>query len=395
MANLLASLATPLAANGGGAPSPDIPLFDPSTPGAPAPEFGPLDDVVMGGASVSEFRVVQGAGEDGVSPGGVFTGTLTEAGGGGFASVRTKNFEPPLDLSSAAGIALRVRGDGRRYKLILRNSAGWDTPTHTAVFQSPPDGEWGTVRLHWSDFTPIFRAKTMVGAPPLDPTTIFSIQLMLSKFEKDGDLNPTHRVGPFRLPVAKMWAHKAEGSAGSSSSPAASSPPVWVHLSSAGVTRPSRPGIDVDAEPPAVKMNAMLGGILDWKLAAEDALRGSGLRCAVVRPTALTEEPGGMPVQLGQGDTLKGKISRDDVADLCVALLACGAAGAATTFEIKSTVPFSTAWTAPPAGTPPTDWCAVVASAGLEAGVTGKTVGGVYSGTRREADVAKEVGVAV
>ena len=41
-----------------------------------------------------------------------------------------------------------------------------------------------------------------------------------------------------------------------------------------------------------------------------------------------------------QGDTIKGKVSREDVADLCVALLDLPMA-ANTTFEIKSTVPFS------------------------------------------------------
>lgn len=392
MANLLAALAPTLAAGGGAAPSTDLPIFDPAA--ACTPAFGPLDDVVMGGASASEFRVVAGAGEGGAA-GGVFTGTLTEAGGGGFASVRTKNFVPPLDLSSAAGVALRVQGDGRRYKLILRNSAGWDSPTYTAVFQAPPEGTWDTIRLPWSTFVPIFRAKTIPGAPPIDPSTIHSVQLMLSKFEKDGALNPTHRVGPFRLPVSRMWAYK-EG--GNETAAASSGPPVWIHVSSAGVTRPSRPGIDVDAEPPAVKMNAMLGGILDWKLAAEDSLRASGLRCAIVRPTALTEEPGGMPIELGQGDTLKGKISRDDVADLCVALLGCRGlpSSGGLTFEIKSTVPFAEQWTGPPAGAPAVrDWCAVVGAAGLEGGVTGKTVGGVYSGTRKEADVAAEAGVKV
>ena len=242
------------------------------------------------------------------------------------------------------------------------------------------------MRLPWSSFEPIFRARTIAGAPPVDPATVRSFQLMLSKFERDGVLNPTHRTGPFRLPVARIWAYFGgeEGAEGGSSSSAAARPPVWVHLSSAGVTRPSRPGIDVDAEPPAVKMNAMLGGILDWKLAAEDALRASGLPAAVVRPVALTEEPGGMPVELDTGDTIKGKISRDDVADLCVALLACPAA-AGLTFEVKSTVPFSQPWEGPPPGTPPRDWCATVAGAGLEAGVTGKTVDGVYLGKRKEA----------
>lgn len=55
-------------------------------------------------------------------------------------------------------------------------------------------------------------------------------------------------------------------------SPAA--PPRWVHVSSSGVTRPSRPGIDIEKEPPAVRMNDMLGGILDYKL--KGAGRGFG-----------------------------------------------------------------------------------------------------------------------
>lgn len=46
-------------------------------------------------------------------------------------------------------------------------------------------------------------------------------------------------------------------------------------------------------------------------LAAEDELRASGVPFAIVRPTALTEEAGGMPLVVEQGDTLKGKVSRE------------------------------------------------------------------------------------
>jgi hypothetical protein len=52
-------------------------------------------------------------------------------------------------------------------------------------------------------------------------------------------------------------------------------PPLWsrfIHVSSAGVTRPNRPGINVDQEPPAVKLNDALGGLLTYKLAGEDAV---------------------------------------------------------------------------------------------------------------------------
>lgn len=71
------------------------------------------------------------------------------------------------------------------------------------------------------------------------------------------------------------------------------------------MTRPNRPGIDVSQEPPAVRMNDELGGILTYKLAGEDVVRGSGVPFAVVRPCALTEEPRGAPLELDQGDMVK------------------------------------------------------------------------------------------
>jgi hypothetical protein len=79
----------------------------------------------------------------------------------------------------------------------------------------------------------------------------------------------------------------------------------FVHVSSAGVTRPNRPGINVDQEPPAVKLNDALGGLLTYKLAGEDVIRGSGLPYVIVRPCALTEEPAGAPLEIDQGDVIK------------------------------------------------------------------------------------------
>lgn len=76
-------------------------------------------------------------------------------------------------------------------------------------------------------------------------------------------------------------------------------------MSSAGVTRPNRPGINVDQEPPAVKLNDALGGLLTYKLAGEDVVRGSGVPAVVVRPCALTEEPAGAPLEIDQGDVIK------------------------------------------------------------------------------------------
>lgn len=40
----------------------------------------------------------------------------------------------------------------------------------------------------------------------------------------------------------------------------------FVHVSSAGVTRPERPGLDLSKQPPAVRLNKELDYILTFKL---------------------------------------------------------------------------------------------------------------------------------
>jgi hypothetical protein len=84
---------------------------------------------------------------------------------------------------------------------------------------------------------------------------------------------------------------------------------------------------------------------------------------------------------------LQGKISREEIADLCVSLLDMPSA-VGTTFEIKSTVPFSQPWAPEEATTKPRDWAAALAAAGVKPGVTGKTVNGVYTGKEVEAAAA-------
>lgn len=209
------------------------------------------------------------------------------------------------------------------------------------------------------------------------------------QFESDGLLNPRFGgAGAFELRVERIATYNAPAP----SADDGAAPLSWVHISSAGVTRPHRPGIDVAVEPPAVRMNAMLGNLLDHKLAAEDALRSSapGLRAAIVRPTALTEEPLGAPLVVAQGDTIRGKVARDEVAALAVDLLTAVPtplpAGGTFTFEIASTVPFSTPWTGPEDGgaAPQRDWADLLAP--LKAGVTGRTMGGVYTGDKPEAE---------
>ncbi|MGP1384618.1 MAG: CIA30 family protein [Thainema sp.] len=162
--------------------------------------WGALDDVVMGGVSESGMRKA----DDVV----LFTGNVSTANSGGFASVRTRNFEPPFDLRGWDGIRLRAKGDGNRYKFILRNSSGWDSVAYYYSFDTAANG-WITVDIPFNQFIPTFRAKTVDDAPPLNPALICSFQFMLSKFEHDGGLNPHFSPGEFQLAIAEISAYRS------------------------------------------------------------------------------------------------------------------------------------------------------------------------------------------
>ncbi len=51
---------------------------------------------------------------------------------------------------------------------------------------------------------PTFRARSMPNAPAFDPQRVFSLQLMLSKFEYDRKLNPCFTSGSFELAVSEL-----------------------------------------------------------------------------------------------------------------------------------------------------------------------------------------------
>ncbi|PQQ03419.1 uncharacterized protein Pyn_33879 [Prunus yedoensis var. nudiflora] len=321
--------------------------------------WGALDDVVMGGVSESTFQIDPNGGENG-GPTGIFKGVVSTANNGGFTSIRTKNLSTAEDLSAYDGLELRLKGDGRRYKLIVRTSRDWDTVGYTTGFDTVGD-QWQTVRVLFSSLKPIFRARTVSDAPPFDPSNIVSLQLMFSKFEYDGKLNPTFVEGPFKLPLSSISAYLKEPIT-----------PRFVHVGSAGVTRPNRPGLDLSKQPPAVRLNKELDFILTFKLKGEDLIRESGIPYTIVRPCALTEEPAGADLIFDQGDNITGKISREEVAQICVAALESPYASGKT-FEVKSVVPFSEPFTVDPQNPPPEKDYNVYFKT-LKDGITGKEI---------------------
>jgi Complex I intermediate-associated protein 30 (CIA30) len=179
-------------------PPPSELIFDFSHPTAPVNQlWGALDDVVMGGVSASSWRLEAGL--------ALFTGNVSTANSGGFASVRTRNFDPPINLTGKQGIELRLKGDGKRYKFLLRDSDGWDTIGYSYSFDTIAD-QWLTIQIPFNQMVPVLRAKTVKGAPAINLATVRSFQLMLSKFEYDGALNPHFTPGQFTLQVATIKA---------------------------------------------------------------------------------------------------------------------------------------------------------------------------------------------
>ena len=298
-------------------------IFDFTNPNADLKEtWGAVDDVVMGGISQSNIRLADDR--------AIFSGIVSTENNGGFASVRTRNFEPPIDLSNYEGIELKVIGDGKRYKFIARCEGKWDGVGYSYSFDTVYDYPT-TIRIPFKDLIPVFRAKTVEEASKLDSEKIYSMQLMLSKFEYDGELNPKFEAGSFKLEVEYIKAYGGKAK------------PQFIQVSSAGVTRPNRPGINLEEEPPAVRMNDQLGGILTWKLRGEEAIKSSGLTYTIIRPCALTEEPGNKTLYVEQGDNIRGQVSRDAIAQLCIEAMNSPEA-VDKTFEVREEQQGNTDW---------------------------------------------------
>lgn len=156
------------------------------TPGAEdlVRDWFPVDDRVMGGLSSSRAQ----PSVDGL----VFTGDLSLEQNGGFASIRTR----PRDyaLAGTRALVLRVRGDGKTYKLGIRTDDAFDGVQYQTRFHTRADA-WEVIRLPIADFEPRFRGRP-VSAPPLDPALIRTFGLLIAD----------RQAGPFRLVLASLTA---------------------------------------------------------------------------------------------------------------------------------------------------------------------------------------------
>jgi len=124
-----------------------------------------VDDLIMGGSSRSQLSV-------GEAGGIVFAGTICCDGSSGYASIRSST--NLFDLNRYSGLTLKVKGDGRRYKLALRCATDFEGISYRVGFQTGKGLEQ-TIRFKWDVFVPTYHDRVLPTAPLLDPSEIRSV----------------------------------------------------------------------------------------------------------------------------------------------------------------------------------------------------------------------------
>lgn len=172
---------------------------------------------VMGGASQSAIATV-GPAEQVEFPfrGALWHGRLVTEGGG-FATVRSPSML--VNLSVFKGIEVCVVGDGRRYKVNLKQSydgrspVAWYLPMtgaesilYQADFDTEQDKET-VARLPFASFLPMWRGMIVRPVREIDTSRISMVGLMLSKLNADNSQNPRCEPGMFRLYVRYIRAY--------------------------------------------------------------------------------------------------------------------------------------------------------------------------------------------
>jgi monofunctional biosynthetic peptidoglycan transglycosylase len=140
-----------------------------------------VNDDVMGGRSTSRWLQTNGV--------AVFQGLVSLKNNGGFASVRS--LPARYDLVGCEAFVLRARGDGLRYKFMVRLDQGVDGALYQSAFTTKRD-EWEDHRLPLNGFVATYRGRLLPGEPPLDPGKVKSLGLLVSDQQE----------GPFRLEIA-------------------------------------------------------------------------------------------------------------------------------------------------------------------------------------------------
>jgi hypothetical protein len=161
-------------------------IIDFSSPDEPG-QWEIINDAVMGGKSESRVSLTG-------HKTALFAGVVSLENYGGFSSMRTRHRK--FDLAGCLGLMIRVKGDGKDYRLRLRTDDAYEGTAYQAHFSTEQD-VWTTARLAFEAFIPVFRGRVVEDAPPLDLSAIQSIGFMIAD----------KQAGPFRLEVEWVKAY--------------------------------------------------------------------------------------------------------------------------------------------------------------------------------------------
>jgi hypothetical protein len=124
---------------------------------------------------------------------GTFSGVLKINDGAGFSSCRT---DVNLDLSTYGQIQIPVLGDGRNYKVIIKDKRALNgPPDYSYQYEfSTKENQFNEIALNLNEFKPVFRGR-------LDPSLP---QINLSEIVQIGFQINDKIQGPFKLKF-KNW----------------------------------------------------------------------------------------------------------------------------------------------------------------------------------------------
>lgn len=159
--------------------------------------FQTVNDGVMGGCSSSTIQHNQN------QSAAIFSGNLSTANNGGFASVRAV---VRFDLTNANCIRITAAStSGGVYKLRLRNTVQRDAISYSHDFNVGNDGQYQTIDLPLNNFKATWRGRPQNGT--LDRKNVSSIGIMLVSSKLGSDASKSEggiREGKFQLAIREI-----------------------------------------------------------------------------------------------------------------------------------------------------------------------------------------------
>jgi NADH dehydrogenase [ubiquinone] 1 alpha subcomplex assembly factor 1 len=146
-----------------------------------------VNDSVMGGISNSKMTIEQNEMS--------FTGQLSLANNGGFASVRAQLMQ---DMGEQQQISFKVKGDGRVYQFRLRTSDKMDGIAYKVEFKTKGNNKWQQFDFNANDFVASFRGRILSNAPRLKFADVSQLGFLIA------DKN----LSPFKLIISDISVSK-------------------------------------------------------------------------------------------------------------------------------------------------------------------------------------------